>query len=115
LIVLDMDPTVDPRHGHQQRALFNAFEDERCFMPFHVYEGLSRKLMTTVLHPGKTPNAGEILSVLKRIVRELRTHWPLSGPGERRGRQRSKSVSAVHSLGGLHADACLTRKPAQTY
>jgi len=83
---MPMTVTVDPVHGHQQRALFNAFEDERCFMPFHVYEGLSGKLFTTALRPGKTPNAGEILSVLKRIVRELRTYWSLSGPGERRGR-----------------------------
>ena len=54
-IVLDMDPTADTVYGHQQLALFNAFEDEYCFMPFHVYEGQTGKLITTVLRPGKTP------------------------------------------------------------
>lgn len=75
-IVLDMDPTADTVHGHQQLALFNAFEDEYCFMPFHVYEGQTGKLITTVLRPGKTPAAADIISVLKRLVRRLRKAWP---------------------------------------
>jgi hypothetical protein len=76
MIVLDMDPTADHVHGHQQLAFFNAFEDEYCFMPFHVYEGLSGKYITSVLRTGKTPTAPEILSVLKRIVRRIRRVWP---------------------------------------
>jgi len=76
LIVLDMDPTADHAHGHQQLTFFNAYEDEYCFMPFHVYEGLSGKYITSVLRAGKTPTAREILSVLKRIVRRIRRTWP---------------------------------------
>lgn len=76
MIVLDMDPTADAVHGQQQLALFNAYEDEYCFMPFHVYEGLSGKFIATVLRAGKTPTAQEILSVLKRIVRRVRAAWP---------------------------------------
>ena len=76
VIVLDMDPTTDITHGHQQLTLFNAFEGEYCFMPFHVYEGVSGKLITTVLRAGKTPTAAEIISVLKRIVARVRRAWP---------------------------------------
>jgi hypothetical protein len=76
MIVLDMDPTADAAYGHQQLILFNAFENEYCFMPFHVYEGLSGKLITTVLRAGKMPKAHEIVSVLKRIVRRIRSAWP---------------------------------------
>ncbi|MDD3441231.1 MAG: IS1380 family transposase [Kiritimatiellae bacterium] len=76
LIVLDMDPTADAVHGQQQLALFNAYEDEYCFMPFHVYEGQSGKLIASVLRAGKSPTAKEILSVLKRIVRRVRAAWP---------------------------------------
>jgi hypothetical protein len=76
VIVLDMDPTADITHGHQQLTLFNAFEGEYCFMPFHVYEGMSGKLVTTVLRAGKTPTAAEIISVLKRIVARVRRAWP---------------------------------------
>jgi hypothetical protein len=75
-IILDMDPTADVVYGDQQLRLFNAFEDEYCLMPFHVYEGYSGKFITTVLRPGKTPTAAEIISVLKRIVRRLRQAWP---------------------------------------
>lgn len=76
MIVLDMDPTADHAHGHQQLTFFNAHEDEYCFMPFHVYEGLSGKYITSVLRAGKTPTAAEILSVLKRIVGRIRRAWP---------------------------------------
>jgi hypothetical protein len=76
MIVLDMDPTSDTVHGQQQLALFNAYEDEYCFMPFHVYEGLSGKFITRVLRAGKTPTAPEILGVPKRIVRRVRAVWP---------------------------------------
>lgn len=75
-IVIDMDPTANHVYGQQQLALFNAYEDEYCFMPFHVYEGVSGKLITTVLRSGKTPTAAEIISVLKRIVRRIRQAWP---------------------------------------
>ncbi|MCK4563090.1 MAG: IS1380 family transposase [Verrucomicrobia bacterium] len=75
-IVLDLDPTSDHVHGRQQLALFNAFEDEYCFMPFHLYDGLSGKLITTVLRPGKTPTDQEIISVLKRVVKRIRAAFP---------------------------------------
>jgi len=76
VIVLDMDPTADITYGHQQLTFFNALEGEYCFMPFHVYEGISGKLITTVLRPGKSPTAMEIISVLRRIVTRLRRAWP---------------------------------------
>ena len=76
MIVLDMDPTTDVVHGQQQLALFNAFENEYCFMPFHVYEGQSGKFITSVLRAGKSPAAAEILGVLRRIVRRVRQAWP---------------------------------------
>ena len=75
-IVLDLDPSADHVHGSQQMALFNAFEDEYCFMPFHLYDGLTGKLITTVLRPGKTPTDQEIISVLKRVVKRLRKAFP---------------------------------------
>ena len=75
-IVLDLDPTADSVRGNQQLALYNAFEDEYCFMPFHLYDGLSGKLITTVLRPGKTPTDREIIRVLKRVVKRLRKAFP---------------------------------------
>ena len=75
MVVLDMDPTAVVTYGDQQLRLFNAFEDEYCLMPFHVYDGLNGKFITAVIRPGKTPTAGEILAILKRLVRRLRSRW----------------------------------------
>lgn len=76
VIILDMDCTTDVVHGGQQLRFFNAYENEYCYQPFHVYEGLSGKLITAILRPGKTPTAREVMTVLKRIVKRLQEAWP---------------------------------------
>jgi hypothetical protein len=75
-ITLDIDDTTDIVHGHQQLALFNAFHDERCFMPVHVYDTASGHCVLTVLRPGKTPHGREVRGHLRRLVRRIRLHWP---------------------------------------
>jgi len=75
-VVIDIDPTADHVHGQQQLALFNDYEKEYCFMPFHIYDGVTGRLITTALRPGKTPTASEIKSLLKRIEKRLRKAWP---------------------------------------
>jgi len=75
-IIIDMDDTDDPTHGTQQMSLFNAYHDEHCYMPIHVYEGRSGKLITTILRPGKRPSGREITTILKRLVPYIKRHWP---------------------------------------
>jgi hypothetical protein len=75
-IVLDLDDTDDPTHGSQQLSLFNAYHDCYCYMPLHIYEGKSGKLITTILRPGKRPSGKEIVAILKRIVKKIRKTWP---------------------------------------
>ena len=75
-IVLDIDDTLDRVHGQQQLALFNAHYDERCFLPIHIYEGTSGKLVTTILRAGKTPSGEEVRTVLKHVIKHIRRHWP---------------------------------------
>ena len=75
-IILDLDDTDDETHGHQQLRLFNAFHDMFCYMPMHIYEGKSGKLITAILRPGKRPSGKEIVSILKRIVKKIRDAWP---------------------------------------
>ena len=76
VIVIDMDPTANTTYGDQQLSLFNGFYDEYCLMPFHVYEGLTGRLIATVIRPGKTPTDVEIIALLKRIVRRTRKRFP---------------------------------------
>lgn len=76
IVVLDLDDTDDVVHGTQQLRLFNDYVDEYCFQPLHVYEGLSGRLITTILRPGKRAKGEEMLGILKRLVTSLRRAWP---------------------------------------
>lgn len=75
-IIIDIDDTDDPTHGTQQMTLFNGYHNTYCYMPIHIYEGRSGRLITTILRPGKRPNGKEIAAILKRIVKRIRTAWP---------------------------------------
>ena len=37
----------------QQLSLFHAYHDEYCYMPVHLYEGGTGKLITAILRPGR--------------------------------------------------------------
>ncbi len=76
VIVLDFDDTEDRVHGNQQLNLFNGYYGCHCFMPLHVYEGLSGKLITTILKPGKRSDGKQMLSIVKRLVDLLHAEWP---------------------------------------
>jgi hypothetical protein len=78
-IILDIDDTDDLTHGHQQLTLFNAYHGDYCYMPIHIYEGKSGKLITTVLRPGKRPTGKQIVSILRRVVKKIRQAWPEVG------------------------------------
>ena len=75
-IILDLDDTADVVYGSQQLRLFNSYVDEYCYMPLHIYEGYSGKLITTILRPGKRPKGEEIVTILKRVIQFLREAWP---------------------------------------
>lgn len=75
-VVLDIDDTNDAVHGNQQLSLFNGYHDQRCYMPLHIYEGKTGRLITTLLRPGARPSGKQIVSILKRLVKALREAWP---------------------------------------
>jgi len=75
LIVLDFDDTNNTVHGGQQESLFNGYYGEYCFMPLHVYEGLSGKLITAILRTGKRSGGEETVGYLKSMVERIRNHW----------------------------------------
>ena len=75
VIVLDFDDTADLAHGEQEQARFNKHVGNTCFMPLHVYEGLSGRLILTMLKPGVLRGI-ELLPILQRLVRRLRQVWP---------------------------------------
>jgi len=74
-IIIDLDDTDDLTHGGQQLSLYKWYYVAYCYMPLHIYEGKSGKLITTILRPGKRPSGREIVSILKRIIQRIRQAW----------------------------------------
>jgi hypothetical protein len=75
LIVLDFDDTEDPAHGQQEQVRYDGYYGGYCFLPLHVYEGLSGRLITTIFKAQRF-SAAQLLAVLKRLVKHLRQAWP---------------------------------------
>ena len=78
-IVLDIDDTDDETHGAQQMSLFNGYHDEYCYMPLFIFEGQTGNLVTSILRPGKRPDGREIRSIIKRVIKRIRSAWPKVG------------------------------------
>jgi hypothetical protein len=75
LIVLDVDDTEDPVHGGQEQARYDGYYGGSCFLPLHLYEGLSGRLITTIFKAKRFTGA-QMLAVLTRLVKRLRQAWP---------------------------------------
>jgi hypothetical protein len=75
LIVLDFDDTEDPVHGEQEQARYDGYYGGYCFLPLHLYEGLSGRLITTIFKAKRFTGA-QMLAVLTRLVKRLRHTWP---------------------------------------
>jgi hypothetical protein len=75
VIVLDVDDTEDRVHGQQEHARYDGYYGGYCFMPLHLYEGLSGRLITTILKATRFTGT-QMLAVLKRVVKRLRQAWP---------------------------------------
>jgi hypothetical protein len=75
VIVLDVDDTEDRAHGEQEQIRYDGYYGGYCFMPCHLYEGLSGRLITTILK-AKRFSSAQMLAVLKRVVKRLRHAWP---------------------------------------
>ena len=75
-LTIDIDDTDDPTHGAQQLTLFHAYYDEYCYLPVHLYEGESGKLITTLLRPGRRMRGREAAAILKRVLDHLIMVWP---------------------------------------
>ena len=74
-IVLDVDDTFDAVHGEQQLRLFNAYYDEYGFQPIVVFDSEGRPV-AAMLRPARRPTGAEARAFLRRLVREIRSHWP---------------------------------------
>src|SRR6266498_967320 len=73
-IVLDLDATDDPLHGHQEGRFFHGYYDCYCYLPLYVFCG--RHLLAAKLRRASMDAAGGAVAEVARIVAQIRRSWP---------------------------------------
>jgi hypothetical protein len=73
-IVLDLDATDIPLHGHQPERFFHGYYDSYCYLPLYIFAG--DQLLCARLRPANIDGAAGALDEVKRIVTQLRASWP---------------------------------------
>src|SRR5947208_3347788 len=75
-IILDLDATDDPLHGHQEERFFHGYYDCYCYLPLYVFCG--RHLLAAKLRPSDIDASAGSVEEVARIVRQIRTRWPFA-------------------------------------
>ncbi len=73
-IVLDLDATDDPIHGHQAGRFFHGYYDNYCYLPLYIFCG--EHLLCAKLRPADIDGAAGSVGQLAHIVERLRRRWP---------------------------------------
>ena len=75
-ILIDLDSTDDPTHGHQEGTAYHGYYRQHMYHPLLLFDGTTDHLITAVLRPGNAHASQGIVAVLKRVVRAMRGRWP---------------------------------------
>ena len=73
-IVLDLDATDDPIHGHQLGRFFHGYYDGYCYLPLYIFCG--EHLLCAKLRPADIDGAAGSVKQVARIVEQIRRQWP---------------------------------------
>jgi len=73
-IVLDLDATDDPLHGHQEGRFFHGYYDCYCYLPLYIFCG--DQLLAAKLRPSDIDGAAGAVEEVARIVVQIRKRWP---------------------------------------
>ena len=73
-IVLDLDATDDPLHGHQEGRFFHGYYDCYCYLPLYVFCG--RHLLVAKLRRSNIDGAAGAQDEIARVVGQIRGRWP---------------------------------------
>jgi len=75
-ILLDLDSTDDPVHGHQEGEAYHAYYGQHMYHPLLIFDGDTDQLITAILRPGNVHASRGVLLVLKRLIPLLWRRWP---------------------------------------
>ena len=73
-IILDVDATDDPLHGHQEGRFFHGYYDCYCYLPLYIF--CDRHLLAAKLRRSNIDASAGAVEEVARIVGHLRARWP---------------------------------------
>ena len=73
-IILDLDATDDPLHGHQEGRFFHGYYDCYCYLPLYIFAG--RHLLAAKLRRSNIDASAGSKEEVERIVGRIRERWP---------------------------------------
>src|SRR5208337_2826899 len=73
-IILDLDATDIPLHGHQEGRFFHGYYDNYCYLPLYVFCG--RHLLLARQRRSNIDAAAGSVEEVARMVTQIRKAWP---------------------------------------
>jgi hypothetical protein len=73
-IILDLDATDDPLHGHQEGRFFHGYYDCYCYLPLYIFCG--PHLLAAKQRCANIDGAAGAVEEAARIVAQIRARWP---------------------------------------
>lgn len=73
-IILDLDATDDPLHGHQEGRYFHGYYDCYCYLPLYIFCG--RHLLAAKLRRSNIDASAGSIEEVERLVSQIRKRWP---------------------------------------
>ena len=73
-IILDVDATDDPVHGHQAGRFFHGYYRHYCYLPLYIFCG--EQLLCARLRTADQDGAAGTVEELACIIGRLRVRWP---------------------------------------
>jgi len=74
VMVIDLDATDSPLHGHQEERFFHGYYDCYCYLPLFVF--WDRHLLAAKLRAANIDAAAGCTQEVARIVAQIRARWP---------------------------------------
>jgi hypothetical protein len=73
-IILDLDATDAPLHGHQEGRFFHGYYDCYCYLPLYVFCG--RHLLAAKLRRSNIDASAGAIDEVARLIGQIRARWP---------------------------------------
>jgi hypothetical protein len=73
-IILDLDATDVPLHGHQEGRFFHGYYDAYCYLPLYIFCG--RHLLAAKLRRADIDASAGAVEEIARILGRIRARWP---------------------------------------